>query len=358
VVETRDVITRTSFEKTATAKMVEILADLYQVNSAKPTSFEEAQSRVYDEYVRPYLRTDVPLVNPESITKQYFLKSSLDSEQAQSSLLTLLGVVCILQGDQGSHIFPYLQARQFLQLAMNGKKGDLLPEAHNALGNALGSILKLHADYVSHIYTNEENKKAVTQFLPGFETSPLEQSELFQLAYREYSLASDQGTNDFIRARSLNNLVDLWQTAAHRIYIDNDNSLLVASNLGTSQFVTSKLALPSDPGACRGLELMLGQQLRQIDEACRISRESDIFFTRAQLLAVGGEIAGVKRCSIQFWADSPEVCSAAVDSLSIAKSLHSPLRYFGEQSSEKLNLGFLWTRCSDSIRKRLEGLAQ
>jgi hypothetical protein len=283
-------------------------------------------------------------------------QSSFESSSARIAMLSVLAYICDQEGDQGNHVDPYIQARQLLQIVFSEAAAAKLrlPLSYNSEGVANWGLLKCYPQY---------NEKFKTQpiKLGKFQAAikerrPLSRLGLVQRAIAAYKRADVQSNTNLAKARFLNNQVDLLLTFLSRIYFEDALDPNDIRDVSDRQFVIEQFSPPTMvPGwTPRILVEILNRWKQQLSEALALSKEPEIYFTVAQLHAVGGRLNDQYHLRDDFWSRDDLVAETALVNLQTAAAMQLPIRIFQESSSERFYLDWLWRR--PGMRRQLEKL--
>jgi hypothetical protein len=264
-----------------------------------------------------------------------------------------LGLLAIQSGDQGRFLAPYLQARQLLNKAISECPPNVsIPAAYNARGLAYVSLILRYSDY--QLLFEESNIRDLVSKELG-ETQPLSILTLARRADADFERAIATNTSTFSRARYLNNRVDLRMQLLAAIHLDGRQFQPV--NEAEASVVHDNLDPPPTPAPRDWNPLNLAAILDTLDaqltEASTLSAQPEIFFTRAQLYSIAGELND-KYALGRRWADNSGTRRHALRDLETATQLGLSPRLIDQQRAAEFRLGWLWK--GSEIRILLERL--
>src|SRR5262249_46823262 len=149
--------------------------------------------------------------------------------------------------------------------------------------------------------------------------------------------------NNFMKARSLNNKVDLRLTLLHLVHLQNNQ--LEESDHTDDQFLADNFAprTGNDEEDNRALEHVLDTLLSELDEAAHLARAPAVFFTEGQLLAMASQLSTKYGLKKDEWRDAGRLRERAIYELGIAASLHLPSGVLNEARAKDFYLESLWT---------------
>jgi hypothetical protein len=340
-------------KETATYRTYRILRRLYDPSILTPTAFSEAMTAIYEEEIKPHTTPASGLLNTDT-----FKTPELESEPALAgpTYLTLLAIICNEQGDQGRHVDPYLQARQLLRLASNNMHAPTnAPSTHNASGVNYAGLLKAYDGYAGKFRSNPVIAEKVRSELGLPE--PLSRLALLREAKNEYTAAARQSSSNLAKARSLNNQVDVLLTFLHLVHIENRLDSNEIRDETDRSFLENELCpqIPNQIWQPKRLIAILNNWRRDLSQALTLSREPEIFFTRAQLYSIGGSLGEKYHLVDSFWGDHDVVARASLTDLGVAAAMHLPKWVFDRSASNQLYLEWLWGQ--SALTPKLEELA-
>lgn len=333
--ETESTIVSSSKEKTSTRHIFDILKKLNDPSVKDREAFDRKVTQIYEEKIKPLV-----IMNPGilDVDKLKLPQSSKESPDANSTFLTLLATICNLQGDYGTYLMPYLQGRQILNIITEQKYPNPLPATSNAIGVNYAGFLKCYDDLKETFKTT-----TIKSIFPGDELPS--RLSLAISAIQEYKTAVEKSESNFIRARALNNEVDLLINLLFMIQVEHtpiENEIQYESD---RLFLIEQLAAPVSmiSNWKPGLLIPVFDELnKKLDEALSLSREPEIFFTKAQLYSISGKLCELNNIQGQFWGNEKYIAKAALTNLEIASSMRLPKRFFEESYASRFYLNWLW----------------
>jgi hypothetical protein len=333
---------------TATSEIHRILSALYASSVVTPSAFREASTELYDAELFPHVDRSIGLLELGKVNNPY--QPALESDAASSTLLTLFAVLAIEQGSQGQYILPYLQARQLLGEALKRSKDEeLIATTHNALGIVYSSILHSYDQYEELYGKGEVFRKRLHEELE--DPAPISRLQLARMAEDHYEVGARIADSNFLQARFLNNRADLRMrliTLSHiqaEIFETSSSSDEDYLRQRVQPFIRDKGGFAEE----RLAEIFTGLK-EDLDRALLLSREPSIFFTRAQLYSLAGELSARYEISDPFWADESKTCEGAIRDLATAASLGLGPDLFTPARAEDLLLRWVWDNCDPSPR--------
>jgi hypothetical protein len=329
--------------ETATADILAVLNRLFAEEIATPSDFQRSLSEVYEERVDSQARSATGALPPTALECPY--SPSKESAATKVTLLTLLATLANEEGDQGRHLRPYIQARQLLVSGLEAAKDikEPLPSLHNALGVSLTSILKKYSEYEALFESEGEVTDILRQDLGGSE--PLSRIDLAQAASAQYKEAADEATSRYLKARYLNNSVDLSMLLIvdvhfRRVRFSPQNS----SEVHFLEESVDPPPLHGDQWQPLRLPAILARLESNLREATDLAREPDFYFTRAQLYSVAGRLSQTYVFPTSRWSDPGVLYELALEDLSTALRLGMPSSLFAESRAEDFYLDWLWSQ--------------
>ncbi len=324
------------YDHTATYELHHLLRELYPTHVVDPVTFEKNLATVYDSRIRRKVIPSYGTLPREALDVPF--DASLDAKDAKVALLTLLGVMCNAQGDQGAYIQPYVVGRQLLREALLAAgSSDTAPLTHNALGvNYVGCLMR-HSEY-ERLFVNTSDVVASLKTALG-EAAPLRPLALARLANDEYEIASNTATNNFARARYLNNRTDLRLALIAAVHLRGAHFDRADPN--DAVFLNQHVDPPPTDGPPRQLWKIFTDLRNDLNAAVRLSRDPHILFTRAQLASVNAQLCHKYEVP-QVTCNRPELERRALADLESARSMQLPARWFTAARSSDLLLEWLW----------------
>lgn len=331
-------------DPTATRQIYDVLRNLYDPSIKQQDGFDKAVDQVYLSRIKANA-TEAGLLRMEAFKLK---KSSSESDRAPATYLTLLATVCNIVGDHGKHLDPYIQGRQLLALAFTyTKQNDNLPATHNMAGVNFAGLLTAY-DRLKEKFT-DQTALGSAMAISGMPS----QLSLLRQAKGEYVLAEQQSPTNLAKARSLNNQVDVMLTFLYLMHVKQQLDPSIVRDDTDRRFLEEELAIkvPEKSVDLQRLIQILDGYNNDLTGALELSQEPDIYFTRAQLLSIGGSLGEQYKLTNSFWGGSDTVAELAFNNLSIAHSLHLPKRLFEKSAKEQYHLEWLWTRLEERLEK-------
>lgn|GEM_PF-2125723 len=345
-----------SFDSTATHEIYTILSKLYGPAVTNTPSFERQLSALYDEKIRPHVLQSVGIIDIDTLSLPY--QPSLEPIAAKITLLSLLANICNEQGNQGKYIDPYLQARQLLRIALTNKVRDQadLAYTHNVLGVNYADSLRCYSQYLAKLASRSDASQKIRLALG--EDQPLSPFSLARSADTHYRLAADASSNSFAKARYLNNSADLRISLLQKAHIHGE-PIEGRDNAADEQFIVQNVDPPiqNDPSwHPTRLELILKNLAEDLTTAIDLAHAPRIYFTRAQLYSLAGQLHEKYRFqAAEPWSSEERLRALATGDLQTADSLGLPRRFFDPTRANELGLS--WLAQSATARLVLSDLA-
>jgi hypothetical protein len=331
----------------ATRQIYDVLKNIYDPTIKKQEGFDKAVEQVYQSKIKTYA-TESGLLRIEAFKLK---RASSESNLALPTYLTLLATICNIVGDQGVHVDPYIQGRQLLQLAFTyTRQSDIVPATHNMAGVNFAGLLKAYDSFKEKFATDQQAQQL--QSALGFSGMP-SQLSLLRQARNEYMFAQQQSPTNLAKARSLNNQVDVMLTFLDLIHVKKKLDPNIVRDETDRRFLEESLAIkmPEKTVDLPRLVQILDSFNRDLSEALELSQEPDIYFTRAQLLSIGGALGEENKLTNTGWGASDNIAESAFNDLSIAHSLHLPKRLFQRSAKEQFYLEWVWNRLGPRLDK-------
>lgn len=332
-------------DPTSTRQIYDVLRNLYDPSIKQQDGFYKAIDQVYLSRVKAHA-TEAGLLRIEAFKLK---RASSESDLAPATYLTLLATVCNIVGDHGRHLDPYIQGRQLLSLAFTyTKKNENMPATHNMAGVNFAGLLAGY-DRLKEKFTTDQSALQSALAMSGMPS----QLSLLRQAKAEYVLAEQQSPTNLAKARSLNNQVDIMLTFLYLIHVKKQLDTSIIRDDTDRRFLEEELAikLPEKSVDLQRLVQILDGYNHDLTVALELSQEPDIYFTRAQLLSIGGSLGEEHKLTTSFWGGSDNVAESAFKDLSIAHSLHLPKRLFQKSVKEQYYLEWLWKRLEPRLEK-------
>jgi hypothetical protein len=325
------------YENTSTRELHRLLSDLYVLSAVDPESFESNLATVYLTRVRRKVIPAYDVLPADALKVSY--DPRLDGKAAHVALLTTLGVMCNKQGDQGAYIQPYVVARQFLREALSVlDEKTAAPMTHNALGVNYVGFLARYQDYERLFISNNDGLKHVIDALG--EQQPLKPLTLARLADDEYEVASKTATDNFARARYLNNRTDLRLSLIAAVHLHD--ARYDSADQNDRRFLADNVDPPPATGAPQRLWKILIELRANLNTASRFARDPYVLFTRGQTAAVTGQLCEKYQYNLPPCTQINELRRTALADLESARAMQLPARWFSESRAEDLLLVWLW----------------
>jgi len=339
----------------ATRLIYDLLLRLYDPSIASSAAFKETTSKIYQETIKPNVSSETGLLRIERIKAP---QSSSESSIASVTYLTLLATICNDQGEHGAHVDPYLQARQLLQsaIAKDQNKTLSLPATYNAFGVSCLGLLKCYDDYAAKFRGDSTVVENVKSSLG--EAVPLTHLALANRASAAYRTAADESSTNLTTARYLNNRVDLLLSFLHMIYFGGLSVNGEIRDKDDQRFLEEEVYSPTSGKEVQPKRLLeiLDNWRNDLNKALALSREPEIFFTRAQLYSLGGALNERYHFEDAFWGSASETGIAVLSDLRIARSMQLQNKLFERANSKQYYLEWIWTQ--EAIRPALEQLSK
>jgi hypothetical protein len=329
------------FESTATYQIYQILSQLYGPTVTNTTAFERQLTTIYDTNIKPYVQADLGLLDLDSLPIPY--EPSLEPTSAKVVLLTLLANICNEQGNQGRYADPYLQGRQLLKMALAIKIHEPreLAYTNNVLGVNYADSLHCYKQYIAKFAGKPEATPKIRVSLG--ENQPLAPLTIARLADYHYRLAADASSNNFAKSRYLNNSADLRISLLKEIHLQG----IELSGQGTTdeQFLIQNVDPPviEDPNWRPTRLVMILQNLsKDLGQAIDLSHGPRIYFTRAQLYSLGGQLHDKYRIEGgDPWGSASVLRELGLQDLRTAASLGLPTRILDASRAGELGVDWL-----------------
>jgi hypothetical protein len=330
-----------SFGPTSTNEVYQILNQLYSPSVTSASEFEKRLTSVYDAKIRPYVLDDIGIIDLDRLPLPY--EPSLESSYAKVTLLTLLANICNEQGNQGRYLDPYLQARQLLKaaLAINTKDPHDTAYTHNVFGVNYADSLRCYSLYSEKLKLNSVGTGKIKEALG--ETQPLAPLSMVRLADDHYRKAAAASSNNFAKARYLNNSADLRIWLLRQIHLQG--AKIYGDGTTDEQFLIQNVDPPA-PGDSSWhptrLSSILQALANDLGEAIDLAHAPRIYFTRAQLYALAGDLYGrYKFVNVPPWSEAQNLRALGVQDLQTAASLGLPARFLETSRSDEFGLSSL-----------------
>jgi hypothetical protein len=247
--------------------------------------------------------------------------------------------MCNKQGDQGAYIQPYVVARQFLREALSTlDEKATAPMTHNALGVNYVGFLARYQDYERLFITSNDGLKHLNDALG--EQQPLKPLTLARLADDEYEVASKTATDNFARARYLNNRTDLRLSLIASVHLHD--SRYDSADQNDRRYLAENVDPPPENGTPQRLWKILIGLRANLNTASRLVRDPYVLFTRGQTASVTGQLCEKYHYSLPPCDQVNELRRTALSDLESARALQLPARWFSESRAEDLLLVWLW----------------
>jgi hypothetical protein len=340
---------RLASSATATSGVYDALKHLYDPSIKNPADFEKAINVIYETQIKPNV-SETGLLRDDAFRIK---RSSSQARLAPAAYLTLLATVCNTVGDNGKHVDPYLQGRQLLRLAFNYFQAtDNVPASHNMAGVNYAGLLKAYGSLEEKF--KDEHLAQKVQSALDINGIP-SQLSLLRMAKAEYVLAEQQSPSNLAKARSLNNQVDVLLTFLSRIHLEGRLDPEIIRDETDRRFLEDEFAIkmPDKTVDHQQLIEILNRFRTNLTEALKLSRDPEIFYTRAQLFSIGGELS--EKYKLNLWGGSDSIAQMAVTDLHTAASMQMPARLFEKADAQQFYLAWLWRRPNMEIQ--LEQLA-
>ncbi len=332
--DTRSVIER--HPKSAVAALHTLLSELYDKSVTTSTTFDAALAKVYDEHIHRFASSNAFILPPAAFDIPR--DPSVDLPTTRCAILTALGVVANSQGDQGTFVEPYILGRQYLRQTLSTPGiSDDIPSVHNALGVNYAGLLSCYTEY-SQMFKGGMNTQLIGQAIG--ETSPLPRLTIARLADSEYAVAAQQSESNFAKARALNNRADLRIDLIAAAHLDGEQ--FHGRDQSDAMFLFDNIDPPRATAAPQNLWRILIALRSDLDLATGLHRDPHIFFTRAQLSSMTGELCVKYSRTAPPCGDLPKLASSGAQDLAMARQLQLPARLFAESRATELHLRWLW----------------
>ena len=332
---------------TATQKLYDILSSLYRPQPENIEEFENRMSNIYDAEIRAYLDPASGMVEMEKIQIPY--QSSLESINAPVTLLTLLAIVAHNQNNQGKFLDPVIQSMQLINLANNYDSSHLnLPATSNMLGLCYSGLIGSYKDYQSK-FNSESIAKSMEENLGH--SGPLKVLALARLADQKFLDAKMASSRHYTRVRFINNNVDLKIKLIRAYHINNEP--MDASADSDHKFLDKVVVVDKASKDFKYNLIEVLESLREkLDEATKPPCPPPIFFTRAQLYCLIGELNKIYKFNHHTFGNSDLLKKCARADIETAKSQGVSAKYFHPSDSEVLGIAWAFKEDGDSENVR------
>lgn len=329
----------------ATRQIYKILSELFDpAIGNNPEGFKKALDQAHWTYIQKDHSTPIGVLRIEDFKLD---KSSAESDLAAATYLTLLATICNNVGKQGTLMEPYIQGIQLLNLADSYKKeSDIVPATHNARGVNLAGLIQTYDDFEKKFQDNQAAQIIQSSLKVNGKPSRL---FLLRQAIEEDLLAEKQSASNLAKARTKNNRVSAFLPFLYSIYIENNFRADMIQNTADEQFLKENLAWGEPPDKL--LELF-DKFDKELSEATGLSNQREIYYTKAQLRSIGGELGEKQKLGVGGkWTNSELIANLAVEDLRTARNLHLPSAYFEYSFAVKHQLKWLWGKRETQIKE-------
>jgi len=322
-----------SFPGTATAKLHEVLSDLYAAPIASPKDFDIALVAAYKNHVCSRTGNGASTIAPS--VQAMSSNPTHEGAKITAAYLTTLAIICDEQGNQGEFLPPYLFARKLLAAASDIAKDKPLAITSNMQGVTYSALLRRYDEYAA---LPKNSNSGI-----GADDAPVSCVTLARSADDAFSAAVDSNTNNFNRSRHLNNRADLRMWLIHYAHILKRP--LVSQDEGERQFLRAEID-PPPAGALtwRPSELphILQRLRKELDSAFSLSPDARILVTRSQLLSLTGQVCESYKLETPPCNNPSLLLTDAINDVTMARRMGLSFRFFNERRADELFMSWMW----------------
>ena len=331
ILNNKNILSSEKYSSSDTGKLFSYLERLFSPEISDQRKFDEILAReIYGE-IKEKVNADTQLIESGLFEIPKCLN---DPVEMRSTLLTFFAIVCQKQGKHGKHLDPYIYARQLLNIAFKElPQNAKAPATYNAMGVNYASTFKSYGQYLERFSRNEPMR---TKFCDAIgEKKALTRLQLVRKSLMYFEQAFKQSTNNMMEARYRNNHTDMMIEILSSAHLDNINYFKEITDREDEIFLEKHVARH---GNKETLSRILEELTTEVNIALKLSKEPEIFYTRAQLYSVGYKINVSQSLKIQPWANETWVLNKIHDDLQIAKSLGLQEELFNIDALKRLHV--------------------
>ena len=324
---------------TATEATYRILEYLFGDEVTSDSIFYDRLTIIYAEEIDKREPNSTHYLTAEAF--DWPCRSAVESLKACQSYITLLASTALVQGRDGQYFRPYVRARQLATAATTqSDTSSPVPAAYNVLGMSFLNFLMNYDEY-HQVVQAISRAKSEGIVVPYFdEDVPFGKLRLALLANTAFESAIRTTPTNFTRASYLQNSVLLRIMILARSIIDGEEFDPV------DEIEVRFLANITGDLDAQSLAATISSLDTQLQEAISLASRPEIFFTRAQLYSIAGQISALGMLDGTVWSDTTSLRPKALASMGTAYNLGLPRELFLPDRASSLRMEWLWSHSS------------